>query len=66
MSEWISVDDRLPRTNESVIGCRKGKYVSNVFLNLEGEWLQDGWGPMKKTVFDDVTHWMPLPEPPKE
>ena len=50
--EWISVEDRLPKS-EFVL-CTDGKYC---FVNI----IPD----MEDVLEDGVTHWMPLPEPPK-
>jgi hypothetical protein len=71
MSEWISVKDRLPEENENVI-LYDGKEVfcGDLFFGKLGKicWgIQacDGicYGHYNK---DEVTHWMPLPKPPKE
>ena len=51
--EWISVEERLPES-EFVL-CTDGKYC---FVNI----IPD----MEDVLEDGVTHWMPLPEPPKE
>lgn len=70
--EWISVKDRLPekdgwylvfapgyRGNRRIYGSR-GMAYSNFKHNYKEHWgIERGWGGM-------VTHWMPLPEPPKE
>lgn len=65
MSEWISVDERLPYPNQSVLASRSNKGVSNLFITSSGQWMQDGLGAIQDRIFNDVTHWMPLPEPPK-
>lgn len=66
MPEWISVKDRLPDTNTDVLvtvfWC--GRWQVKIGWRLKsGEWNV-------KAGFADsvlpVTHWMPLPEPPKE
>lgn len=64
MSEWISVEDRLPDELESVLVSRNGN-VCNMFLH-GGIWKPDGYGIRVTHAFDDVTHWMPLPEPPSD
>jgi hypothetical protein len=60
MSEWISVEDRLPEINEEVLIYPSGWIMCGSF---DGEtWVdEDRVNP----VFH-VTYWMPLPMPPKE
>ena len=65
--KWISVKERLPEDNERVLvyhddgmirfGINKGGFadvVSSLYLKHN-----------HRTCFSKVTHWMPLPEPPK-
>ena len=63
-SLWISVDDRLPEHGRSIV-CGKG-YVGNQWI---GEAFFDtelkAWFHHNKPVLDP-THWMPLPDPPKD
>lgn len=60
--EWISVKDRLPGTPDTYFCCVNSlafpgsQYVKPLKLCGNGKWWNDA----------DVTHWMPLPEPPKE
>lgn len=61
---WISVEDRLPPTRGYYLVCTYTAYyrtqcISKVFF--------DGklWGSVRKR-YTNITHWMPLPEPPKE
>lgn len=68
--EWISVKDRMPERNELVLVCaastaRGGKIR---FVGAyDGFWfLQTAADTIGLTIQYDVTHWMPLPEPPKE
>ena len=73
MSEWISVKDRMPRYNETVLIYRPSmaepiladKYFG--FYGEDEEW-NEGWVRYGKDLKgnDIITHWMPLPEPPKE
>lgn len=64
MSEWISVKDRLPEENINVLIYRRN--MMNVYTYFgHGEW-EDDYGYWTRTEDDGITHWMPLPEPPKE
>ena len=62
VQEWISVDDRLPESGkESVlIALRWGE--------VDIGWCEDGrWRSEFVNEYEEgeVTHWMPLPNPPK-
>ena len=65
VQEWISVEDRLP---EEKVNCIV--HYKHAYCDTDGYWAigfccYDG----EKFKFDPaykVTHWMPLPEPPKE
>lgn len=53
VSEWISVKDRLPEDDSPVI------YWSEILGDLGISCKSDFYS-------DCTTHWMPLPEAPKE
>lgn len=57
-ADWISVKDRLPEEIPAkyLCFCRDGYMVGTY----------TAWGWMFPCYFGPVTHWMPLPEPPKE
>ena len=55
MSKWISVDDRLPKHGEEVLTITKGNWYRITQFGSIG----------KGRFPSQVTHWMPLPEPPK-
>lgn len=66
VGEWVSVKDRLPEENQEYI-----VYVTDI----EGEkcvtvdqWLSHArhWFLFDDKAESKVTHWMPLPPPPKE
>lgn len=72
VDRWISVDERLPKTGESVL-----VYVA-INENLKGfgeckpeiriGWLDDGdkWALQFSNMnYSEVLCWMPLPEPPR-
>ena len=66
---WISVEERLPDDRGNFITkihCDNGDWIEvNTFDHMEKEWWHDAVNrTVKATEF--VTHWMPLPEAPKE
>lgn len=71
MDKWIDVNERLPEANEKdKTGFFLKAYLvaqRNGFMMCTALW--DGknwilWG--RGARLENVTHWMPLPEPPKE
>lgn len=76
-SEWISVDDALPElgtgnfaSSDLVIGAVDGRKKSSVLYynrSISREKHVERWKDSHGAiVHEKVTHWMPLPEPPKE
>ena len=71
--EWISVEERLPDNHRTVLVACKGITVAGaapiaVGSYGGGHWfLADAEGTLYLTKYMHivVTHWMPLPEPPK-
>ena len=59
IQKWIPVKERLPERFETVIVCLDDNTRSIAFLSEGDVWIAM-W------VLSGVTHWMPLPEPPKE
>lgn len=61
-AEWISVKDRLPESRIRVIAHHSTNQVTitNYFDADKNEWDKEVNG-----IKTDVTHWMPLPSPPK-
>lgn len=63
-SKWISVEDRLPEEGE-VVMCRHKAREYPVFCQWDESdlcWENTSWTFGRGLI----THWMPLPEPPKE
>lgn len=59
--EWISVKDRLPEQGQEVLTyynlIAQGMYYVDQYPN---EMTENG------DIVKELTHWMPLPEPPKD
>jgi len=66
MSEWISVKERLPEVFKDVlIANKRGKHYDI----SKGWWTGTYFDRPARGVYrryKNVTHWMPIPEPPKE
>lgn len=63
MSEWISVKDKLPGKHERIL-CYDGAYMDVMEYWYEENGLPQFFNPPSPPK-DFVTHWMPLPEPPR-
>ena len=66
--EWISVKDRLPKSNQEVLVYRGGHIgdLMNVYIYVGNDKWEDEYGYWSVTDDEGITHWMPLPEPPTE
>jgi|KBSMisStandDraft_5_1062788.scaffolds.fasta_scaffold63114_5 hypothetical protein len=64
---WIDVYDKLPESLEEIL-FTDGDSVYKGYRfrpsNSDFEW--DSWYSITETRIEGVTHWMPLPELPKE
>ena len=59
-TQWISVEDRLPETTELVLITDGENIATLAYIAYE-----KGGGRWANKV-TSITHWMPLPTPPKE
>lgn len=65
VQEWISVDDRLPEAGGYVVCIAKRNPFSR-FMPMVARIEKNGWvNPITEQYISEVTHWMPIPEPPK-
>lgn len=62
--EWISVTERLPEEWEPVLVRSKFEFIEVAWYIGIGKWRYTA----NAALFEEgsITHWMPLPEPPKE
>ena len=65
VQEWISVEDRLPENDQWVLCFMKDKCFGT-FSVFQWNYIDWQWNDGNEW-FDEkeVTHWMPLPQPPK-
>ena len=65
VQEWISVKDELPEVGGYVVCIAKRNPFSR-FMPMVARIEKNGWvNPITEYYISDVTHWMPLPAPPK-
>lgn len=60
MAEWISVKDRLPEEDQEVFIIER---FEDEPLNIISVQTYDS--KVLDDIWANVTHWMPIPEPPK-
>lgn len=59
--QWISVEDRLPETPDDVlVAYSDGTVTSLCYFKNDNVWMDEYGG-----VYDEITHWMPLPKAPE-
>lgn len=63
--QWISVKDRLPMAGERVLAT-DGVFVGEAYKTSADTWRRYDGVAMWDCLGSVVTHWMPLPEKPKE
>ena len=65
VQEWISVDDRLPEAGGYVV-CIAKRNPFSIFMPMVARIEKNGWvNPITEQYISEVTHWMPIPKPPK-
>ena len=80
VQEWISVKDRLPEDSGYYLVVYRDKYNGSISIAFDmyvkcniGEWWESEFACditkqflwVAKLQEQEVTHWMPLPQPPK-
>ena len=72
--KWISVKERMPEPYQHVIvhvrhteKWRNGAKPEEQWHVVEEDcWLGNGWDCNADEDIHEITHWMPMPEQPKE
>lgn len=71
MSEWISVDERLPESERGpesanvLVYCVGKGCMQGFYCHDDEEWYDMEGYSMSIHSAEEVTHWMPLPEAPE-
>lgn len=60
-SRWIPVSERLHNIYKDVL-CLDFGHIEMAYLNTHAKWIQKG---IQDGYLENVTHWMPLPNPPE-
>ena len=61
VQEWVSVDDRLPDDNDRVIAFRPNEPEISAYKYC----VMWGWSVKASLKHRGITHWKPMPQPPK-
>ena len=65
VQEWVSVKDRLPEDGGYAVCIAKRNPFSR-FMPMVARIEKNGWvNPITEQYISEVTHWMPIPQPPK-
>lgn len=60
--KWIPVSERLPEDDDPVLACDVRDDFVECLCYCDGLWYSEEY----RLSLDSITHWMPLPELPKE
>ncbi|HAL3846824.1 TPA: DUF551 domain-containing protein [Escherichia coli] len=66
---WISCSDRMPEDTKMLLAFSQGQIVAaywNWVMSPIDYKKYRAFTYLSGNILDDVTHWMPLPEPPQE
>ena len=65
VQKWISVYDRLPEVGGYVV-CIAARNPFSRLMPMVARIEKNGWvNPITEQYISEVTHWMPMPNPPK-
>ncbi len=64
--EWISANTPPKKSNDVIVVTKDGTIFMAQFLRDDGWRFYFSDVGLDKSKYRVVTHWMPLPEPPKE
>ena len=65
VQEWVSVDGKMPEAGRYVVCIAKRNPFSR-FMPMVARIEKNGWvNPITEQYISEVTHWQPMPQPPK-
>lgn len=64
--QWIPVTERLPAEGERVLAAVEGAWVGEAYRDMRDVWMRSYGTPWDAAIGVSVTHWMPLPDAPRE
>lgn len=66
--KWISIKDKQPHHGQRVVYYFKevGVHVGRYYVEQDEDGFHHVFTGPSGFLTDDVTHWMPLPEPPND
>lgn len=62
---WVDVDDGFPEIGEPLLAYYRGD-VYHCWWDDSASMMGDWFDRKNGFIIENVTHWMPLPEPPKD
>lgn len=64
---WIPVGERLPEHEQETLIANDGEVIIATYFNHPDLFCDKGWNndDYGNLGYDGITHWMPLPEPPR-
>lgn len=66
MGEWIKCSERMPEeTGDIIVACSDGIVMSGISYSRRKGFYIAALEYDDDEPVTDVTHWMPLPEPPE-
>lgn len=66
MSGWIKCSEQMPEeTDDIIVACSDGIVMSGISYSRRKGFYIAALGYDSDEPVTDVTHWMPLPEPPE-
>lgn len=70
MNKWIKLSEEIPdqKSYDVLVFSSQGLYKS-LGMNKKIDvfhWYKTDFGDMDEDYFGEITHWMPLPNPPED